>query len=218
MEWTEIGWLVSFADRQKSDISGMDACQAEWVSIFLRKYGIDAGLLVTFLYNYSGVRYSQKDLSIGYCYDLALSWMLQSMFMSRDYGRTRQKLEKALEQRYSDSIFGALKSTIEETAAEYFGGKPLALVLKELDKELSSSPYDLVVRKSKYGITGPLKYLEDHRNRTMVETCAARLRKYDRIMAVAGAGHVTAIRAQLCARFRTEFGSCRCECLKIARS
>jgi hypothetical protein len=210
--WTEIQWSTYLAKRKHIGLAGMDAENKVLLEPFLKlKDGMKVGILHWIIIIY----HSNKRGFVGKAlkhtedrYALAKEMLIRDfVFPHGRFERFKRELLSLKKREYKGLSFNKMiDSVVDEMSRKYIAKKPF-LELFEKERALDA-PYGPWTDSTKYKINKINAYLSSYRDVCMMNECIAEMKKFDRVFAVAGSGHIDVEREILAKEILKNFGTC----------
>ena len=207
---TEVDQTIHLANKNHVGFAGMDVEQKMMFEPFLKlKDGIKVGILDWIIKYYHSDKYSdiEKILNSEDRYALAKATLIRDFIRpGGNFEYFKNEFVRLRESKYKQSNFGEMiDSIVTEMSRKYISKQPF-LELFEKEKNLNA-PYGPWPDSTKYKINKINAYWDSYRNICMINECIAKMKKFDRVFAVAGSGHIVVLRKPLAREIEKYFGS-----------
>jgi len=202
--WRESDWAIDFAARHSIDFAGMDISDAEILRPFtaMPRDGMELGIAFWTLLNY----YSHKRHMPGTDSASALAIVeARTVLNFLDQGmpplhRLKGRFLTACRKHGAAGIAEAVDKIVRYVVGKYVGKGPL---LELIDSSNLTAPYPFAKDCELSRISAKW---HAYRDKAMIDNCVSALRKQDKVVAIAGAGHIMEMRGVLEHELKARFG------------
>ncbi|MCL5440830.1 MAG: hypothetical protein M1448_03035 [Candidatus Marsarchaeota archaeon] len=201
--WGESDWLVNFARMHGIDFAGMDIEDSDILGSFVAtgRDGMKLGIAFWTMLTYYSRRHIITDIDSKDLLLIAESQTaLDFLFPGSKLYNLRNNFLVTCRRYGHKSIVDAVDKILRQVVAKYVGRDPL---LELLDNEHLTAPYPFA---SGYELSRISAKWHAYRDKAMIDGCISALKKYNRVMAVAGSGHIMEMQGILEKELIAKFG------------
>ena len=204
--WGEQEQALFLSQRYKSLIFGMDE-SLEDTGKYMIKYipeGLKASFFVMFLFQYISTKRVMEKLSVQDLYQLAKTDLIINAYSKGRYNYTFLDLSNYINKLQKYYGLNSKYDTIEKALNDIVAKDPSKKNILEI---LRGSIYtNSKYVRNKHSVAYYFTFFNAIRERRMYETCISSMKKYDRVVAIAGSSHISQLRTVLKAGLENEFG------------
>ncbi len=193
--WTEVEWIAYLANKNNIKIGGMDDQEP---NINFDDNELKCAVLMYVLRRYNSKYTKGRNLTDSDHYKLAINNFISDLLV-RDVGGLKKRV--LLMDKGNAQLHELIKRINQDAINMYVAKRPIGLLLEELSR---TGPYPF---SKEYKYNRFLAIIESYRNKSMIEECINKMKKYDVVVALAGVGHIQTIRNLLKKEIETNFGS-----------
>lgn len=203
--WREPDWAMHFAKESKIHFAGMDITFEEFFIPFagLGEERMKMSVFFWFLLQYYAIR-PTRSISSEDAYQLAKSQVVTDFVMpaGRFFPFLNKEFMEMCRKSSASTIHGVLDEVFKAMTDKYV---EKASLLSLIDKTHLSAPYPF---NNSYELNKIGALWTAYRDKLMIDACINALRKHDRVLALAGNGHIQEARVLLEKEIEKNFGVC----------
>ena len=203
--WREPDWAMHFAKESKIHFAGMDITFEEFFIPFaeLGEDRMKMSVFFWFLLQYYTIR-PARSISSEDAYQLAKSQVVTDFVMpaGRFFPFLNKEFMEMCKRGKASTIHGVLDEVFKEMTDKYLEKAPL---LSLIDKTHLSAPFPF---NNSYELNKIAALWTAHRDKIMIDACIRALKEHNKVIALAGNGHIQETRALLEKEMERNFGVC----------
>lgn len=204
--WSESDWAIDFAHRHGIKFAGMDIGDRSLLEAFMKasKGNIELAIAFWIMLTYYSQRRAMRGSDSTEILNIAES-LVVSDFLNPGgkFHHLRNRFVAICRKQKGATMPECVDMILRRMVAKYAGGGPVPDVM---DKRNLTAPYPF---EKRYRLSRISAKWHAYRDKAMIDSCISALRDHDKVVAIAGFGHIIEINKILEKEIETVFGKAR---------